>query len=445
MRRTAIAAMAGRLAWIVALALAACGSADPSANASSALAPGTAATASVPGAAPVAAPQDDLFAFAAGAQFVAKPDDNEYADASYGPYNLIDESDSTDWRAQGGKPATLVLELAERTKLTRVSFDTAGLNIEEKAVKGIRVEVSDTSATDGFTQALATELQKVANGQSFPIAATGRWVRITALSNYGAENYGLIGVHGYGEQLTHSATIAGLSGSYDGNSGLGNLRLKQEGTRVTGCYDYRGGLISGGTEGRMMKVELSEEGLSGGRDRQIGLFSISSDGKYLFGLTRGVDGDGSTALFSVYSANKVSGAIGDCPAIADWKGQAAKSQLSAALEKSGRARLDGINFDFNADVIRPESRPLLDQVAAMLKEHGDWTVTLEGHTDNVGGPAFNKDLSTRRAAAVKAYLATAGVPAARLTSIGFGFDKPVASNDTQSGRAENRRVEIVKT
>jgi outer membrane protein OmpA-like peptidoglycan-associated protein len=442
MRKTA---MTRRLAWVVALALAACGSADPSANASSTLAPGTAATAAAPAAATAAAPQEDLFAFAAGAQFVAKPDDNEYADASYGPYNLIDESDSTDWRAQGGKPATLVLELAERTKLTRVSFDTAGLNIEEKAVKGVRVEVSDTSATDGFTQVLATELKKVAKGQSFPITATGRWVRITALSNYGAENYGLIGVHGYGEQLTHSATIAGLSGSYDGNSGLGNVRLKQEGTRVTGCYDYRAGLISGGTEGRMMKVELSEESSSGGRDKQIGLFSISSDGNYLFGLTRGIDDDASAALFSVYSANKVSGAIGDCPAIADWKGQAAKSQLSTALEKSGRARLDGINFDFNADVIRPESRPLLDQVAAMLKEHGDWNVTLEGHTDNVGGPAFNKDLSTRRAAAVKAYLATAGVPAARLASIGFGFDKPVASNDTQSGRAENRRVEIVKT
>lgn len=70
--------------------------------------------------------------------------------------------------------------------------------------------------------------------------------------------------------------------------------------------------------------------------------------------------------------------------------------------------------------------------------------TLEGHTDNVGGAAFNRDLSTRRAAAVRTYLANAGVPADRLSSIGLGFDKPVASNDTQAGHAENRRVEIVK-
>jgi outer membrane protein OmpA-like peptidoglycan-associated protein len=80
-----------------------------------------------------------------------------------------------------------------------------------------------------------------------------------------------------------------------------------------------------------------------------------------------------------------------------------------------------------------------------LKEHIDWNITLEGHTDNVGGGQFNKDLSARRAAAVKAYLAKAGVPETRLVSAGFGFDKPVASNDTEIGRAENRRVEIVKT
>lgn len=428
------------LAGAIALALAACGAGNPGANAAA----GTPDAAATAAAKPAAAPPEDLFAFAAGAQFVAKPDDNEYADANYGPYNLLDESDTTDWMAAAGKPAVFVLELAERTRLDRVSFDTEGLNIDAKAVKGIRVEVSDTSASDGFTEVLSAELKQATKGQSFPVKATGRWVRITALSNYGADYYGLIGVHGYGEQLTHNATITGLSGTYDGHSGLGALRLKQEGTRVTGCYDYRNGLISGGTEGRVMKVELSEEGLNGTREKQIGLFSISSDGKYLFGLTRAIDSDASRSLFSVYSADKVDPSIGDCPAIPDWKGQAAKSQLSTALEKNGRARLDGINFDFNSDTIRVESEPLLDQVAAMLKEHGDWTVTLEGHTDNVGGASFNLDLSTRRAAAVKTYLIKAGVPAARLSSKGFGFDKPVASNDTQGGRAENRRVEIAK-
>jgi hypothetical protein len=153
---------------LVALTLAACGSANSGANASTATLQGVAAaTRSTP-----AAAKEDLFAFAAGAQFVAKPDDNQYEDANYGPHNLIDESDYTDWSAQSGKSAVLVLELAERTKLDRVSFDTAGLNIDAKAVRGIRVEVSDTSPTDGFKQVLATELKQQTKGQSFPVAAT---------------------------------------------------------------------------------------------------------------------------------------------------------------------------------------------------------------------------------------------------------------------------------
>lgn len=429
----------GRQPWIIALALAACGSGDAASNALSA-----AAEPAAKSAATATAAKDDLFAFAAGAQFVAKPEDNIYEDANAGPYNLIDESEWTDWSVQADKPAVLVLELAERTRLDRIAFDTDGLNVDAKAVKGIRVEVSDTSATDGFTQVLATELKTRANGQSFTISATGRWVRITALSTHGAEYYGLMGVHGYGTQLTHNAAIGELSGTYEGHNGIGALRLKREGTRVVGCYDYRNGLIAGGAEGRVFKAELSEDGVDGGVARQIGLFSLSSDGKYLFGLTRALGGDVKSALFQIYSADKIDKSIGDCPAIPDWKGSAAKSQLTAALEKSGRARLDGINFDFNSDVIRPESKPLLDQVAAMLKEHGDWKVTLEGHTDNVGGAAFNQDLSARRAAAVNAHLIGAGVPAARLAARGFGFEKPVATNDTQGGRAQNRRVEIVK-
>ena len=69
---------------------------------------------------------------------------------------------------------------------------------------------------------------------------------------------------------------------------------------------------------------------------------------------------------------------------------------------------------------------------------------IEGHTDNVGGQAFNQLLSERRAAAVNSYLTSGGVDAARLSSAGFGFSKPVATNDSEVGRAQNRRVERVK-
>lgn len=69
---------------------------------------------------------------------------------------------------------------------------------------------------------------------------------------------------------------------------------------------------------------------------------------------------------------------------------------------------------------------------------------IEGHTDSSGGAAHNLDLSARRAASVKAALVAGGVPAAALGTQGFGADRPVASNDTVSGRSQNRRVEVVR-
>ena len=106
--------------------------------------------------------------------------------------------------------------------------------------------------------------------------------------------------------------------------------------------------------------------------------------------------------------------------------------------------LYGINFDFNSDVIKPESKPTLDKVAAIMKEKSDWKFSIEGYTDNVGGDSFNQTLSEKRAASVVKYLSGAGIDQSRLSSKGFGLSKPVAANDSEAGRAQNRRVELVK-
>ncbi len=390
-------------------------------------------------------PPQDLFAFAAGTQIVSSTAGDIYG-ATYSPYSLIDESTSTEWMVEAAAPASVVLELAERTSLTRLAFDSDGMNIDEKSAKSIRVEVSDTSPTSGYKLVLEAALKMAANNQEFTLPAdtVGRWVKITAQGSFDSDYLALVAVHGYGKQLTSDARLPDLTGSYEGASGWGVVRLKHTGTRAVGCYEYLEGVIAGGTEGRVLKAEMVEQSPSGPQ-KLIGLFTFASADKRLVGLVRNADSDKESALYSFYTAEKTGPDTGQCPQIADWGGNAAKSQLSSKLERDGRARLDGINFDFNSNVIRAESKPLLDSVAAILKEHDDWQVTLEGHTDNIGGSGFNKELSTRRAAAVKAYLAGAGVSEARLASAGFGFEKPVATNDTQTGRAENRRVEIVKT
>lgn len=137
--------------------------------------------------------------------------------------------------------------------------------------------------------------------------------------------------------------------------------------------------------------------------------------------------------------------VGECPQFKDLnKTDGAASQLATDLTKDGRAVIYGINFDFNSDKLRDESKTVLNQIVTVLKTNKDWKMTVEGHTDNIGGDAFNKTLSEKRAIAVKEFLITAGIDASRLTAAGLGLSKPVAPNETEAGRAQNRRVELVK-
>lgn len=119
-------------------------------------------------------------------------------------------------------------------------------------------------------------------------------------------------------------------------------------------------------------------------------------------------------------------------------------KLYDALAETGRVATQGIYFDTGSDRIRPESSPTLKEIVAMLNEHGDLKLTIEGHTDNVGNAASNQSLSEKRAAAVVAYLTGQGVDASRLMAKGYGASKPAQGNDTPEGRQNNRRVELVK-
>lgn len=94
--------------------------------------------------------------------------------------------------------------------------------------------------------------------------------------------------------------------------------------------------------------------------------------------------------------------------------------------------------------VRDDSAPTLSAVAADLKKAADLTVSVGGHTDNVGADAANLQLSERRAKAVVAKLAALGVPAGRLQAKGYGASQPVASNDSPEGRQRNCRVELVR-
>ncbi|WP_188056245.1 MULTISPECIES: OmpA family protein [unclassified Sphingosinithalassobacter] len=102
----------------------------------------------------------------------------------------------------------------------------------------------------------------------------------------------------------------------------------------------------------------------------------------------------------------------------------------------------GITFGYDSATVQPQFRPTLDQVADVLSQYEQTYVDVYGHTDSTGSDAYNQTLSERRARSVADYLTSNGVNSARIATRGFGETQPIASNDTEEGRAENRRVEI---
>lgn len=132
--------------------------------------------------------------------------------------------------------------------------------------------------------------------------------------------------------------------------------------------------------------------------------------------------------------------------IKELKEQTAGSGIDVSQTEDGSAILvnlpDGVTFGVDSTVITPTFQQTLNQIADSLKTYPDSLVDVYGHTDSTGSDAYNQGLSERRAQSVANYLGMRGVASARIRSQGFGKQYPVASNDTEQGRALNRRVEI---
>ncbi len=128
----------------------------------------------------------------------------------------------------------------------------------------------------------------------------------------------------------------------------------------------------------------------------------------------------------------------------EQKVEVSASEMLEALNQNGSIALYGILFDTGKDTIKPESEPLLLEIVSLLKANPNLKLSVEGHTDSQGQAKFNQVLSQKRAESVKKFLVKKGVAQTRLSAKGWGDTKPVESNQTEEGRAKNRRVELVK-
>jgi len=104
--------------------------------------------------------------------------------------------------------------------------------------------------------------------------------------------------------------------------------------------------------------------------------------------------------------------------------------------------LEGVNFDFDKDTLKPSAIDILDHAVTVIQQYPEMTFNISGHTDSTGSDQYNDDLSLRRAKAVRDYLLQHGVASGRLDVSSYGEKNPVADNATKEGRARNRRVEI---
>ncbi len=385
-----------------------------------------------------AAAEVNLTSYANGAWILKKP--AEY-DQGWSAFWMLDERSDSGWATPKGSigPQELLVVLAERSAINALEFDSAstdGDSAGTRSAKDVVVEVSDTGPAAGFTVIASLSLKPKADKQRFAIskAVPGRWVRLTIKNNHGSPDYiELMDFRAYGDQLTKTVPPA-LSGTYETN--YGHFHLQQDGATVTGCYEHSNGLVAnGGLEGRVTRFTWVQDDKRG-----PAVLAFSPDGKEMLGLwwTEG----NTKSAGQIWAGKKIGDAVGTCP---HWKPQkTGASQLASDLSQAGRARIYGINFDTDSDIIKPESKSAIDGIVSLAKDKPDWKFTIEGHTDSTATAAHNQTLSEQRAAAVKAQLAAAGVAGTRLTTKGFGASQPVADNASAIGRAQNRRVELVK-
>ena len=132
----------------------------------------------------------------------------------------------------------------------------------------------------------------------------------------------------------------------------------------------------------------------------------------------------------------------ECPTVAGLKENKGCPEIKREVRQLLNKAMQGIQFEAGKATIKSSSNQILDLIASIFIENSNYIVEVQGHTDNTGKAEVNKTLSDKRANAVRDYLINKGVPAERLTAVGYGQEMPIADNKTKAGRAKNRRVEF---
>ena len=179
----------------------------------------------------------------------------------------------------------------------------------------------------------------------------------------------------------------------------------------------------------------------------VDTFYNAQDTRYLAAKLTRPSGDVFVAVVTAFAVKRTNILVEilETKSMDTGKVQVDAGALLDGLRRDGKVALYAVFFDLDKAILKPESKPQMEEIAKLLKNTPDLNVFVVGHTDGTGTLAYNQDLSKRRAdAMVAALIKDYGIPAARLSPAGVGPLAPLASNRDEAGRARNRRVEIVE-
>lgn len=393
-------------------------------------APGAEAPGSA-GAAGAAEARASLLTFTAGAAVVGVS--SEWSRLSSAAF-AMDGSTSSYWKPDTSllEPQWLVFELPVSARIERVALQNPSVTTPSQA---FTVAVGPSASGPWTDVGAITPVEATRVGLTVSPPVEARYLRMStpARASEDVEVLSLHEVYVEGELLSVPATVD-VSGSWVGGWFMGAIRLQQRGVAVTGCLG-NGGVLTGVVDGRTLQLQYPDPN---GVPSRAEIVFVDAPDKPFLTQTLG-DGEPGGQEYSLLEPTSTV----DC-AIAENGAKGVETALKTSLEESGRALVYDLLFDFNKATLRPASDEVLDRIAALLIAEPSWRIRIEGHTDDVGGTAYNQRLSEARAASTVTALVKRGVDAARLTSSGLGDTKPVQSNESAGGRAANRRVELVR-
>ncbi len=379
----------------------------------------------------------DLLDFDKGTVLLTAPPSRGEDLAAWSAFYLADGSAKDGWASPRGSPvgAEFVYELEQDSELFTLRVINTGA--EETAFPGISarmIEMWAAGATGKFELIGVFEAARGAE-KEFPltVAKPVRRVKFVIASNWGNANATEVMELDLMGRKAGTAPTVDAVGEYYSPLWRG-LRIKQDGKRIQGCYDFNDGTFAGELEGRVARVVWSELIVNGKpHSKGSATFVASSDKTKMRGIYF-VDGD--LAPRGTWDLDKPSGPeqVPKC--------KLPNLSMREQLALTGHMVTYGVHFEVNSDVPRADSEPTLNDMLQTMKDEAWLKLQVEGYTDATNSAAYNQNLSERRAHAVVQWLLDKGISVKRLKSKGFGMNKPVASNDTAQGRALNRRVEL---